>query len=84
MFAVLFTLLLVLVAIGGYGVFVYDTNPEGLAKATRWIGLTLLVVLAVSGAVVYAAEIRPTTCNDLPKYGLLWYSNFCFIYESSS
>lgn len=61
----------------------YDA-PEHYAAFKRIVfGGTLALMLAVGAAKLYAAELQPLTCNDLEKYSLLWYANFCFWNEGS-
>ena len=82
-FVLLFTCALIAVVLGGIGTFLYDTGWRPNWRTVRRIAAGVLLALVIARG-VYAAEVRPLTCDAVEKYSLLWYAQWCFLWESSS
>lgn len=73
---------LVFVIVGGLVCLKHDL-PDHYDRAKRF-AYALLLILVLARVGILAAELRPATCDDLPKYSALWYALGCFFFESSS
>lgn len=75
--------LVVLLGLAALGRYYWLVDVGRRPQIKRFIG-SMLFVLLLARAVVYAAEVQIYGCADYEKYSLWWYLNGCMFGEHSS